>query len=211
MFRSILLAFAALAISIPDLAEAYTSDGLDGPFLPSASVVLDSTHAVFNFTDFYIPSGVRVSFSNLAAGQPILILATGDIGIAGTLDAGGNSLWLQTPGAINLSGQLDGYSLSLYASSVNFSGTIASAVGSIGTSAGSTVTIGNGSSLCLAGACQPPVYSDNGSLTTGGGNIALCGAGCSLQLAPIPEASSAVQLLTGLGLVGLWARRRQAS
>lgn len=210
MFRSILLAFAALAISIPNLADAYTSDGLDGPFMPSTSVVLDSAQTVFNFTDFYIPGGVSVSFSSLAAGQPILILATGNIDIAGTLDAGGNSLWLQTPGAINLSGNLAGYGLSLYASSVNLSGTNSTAAGSVDTSAGATVTISSGT-LCTAGNCQAPLYSDNGSLSVGGGNIALCSADCSPQLAPIPEPGSDTLLLTGLGLIGLMVRRRQAS
>jgi hypothetical protein len=104
------VAASALALAMffsSAAANAYTSTGADGAFQPTVSVALDPAQQVFNFTDIFIPGGVTVSFGGLTSAQQILLLATGNIGIAGTLDAGANSLWIETPGSISLTGSLN--------------------------------------------------------------------------------------------------------
>jgi len=171
----------ALLIFIPPVtANAYTSSGADGLFQPTASVVLNSSQTVFNFTSILIPTGVTVSFNSISS-QPIEFLATGNVDIAGTIDLGGNSIWIQTPANISLTGSLigsAGSSLSLYAG-----------LGSVPALAG--VPISNSGSLTIA---------NGGSLILGGGNI---------TLAPVPEPSEYMLMLMGFGLVGLFAKRRK--
>jgi len=147
--RFILLALVSVLCFSPVAATAYTSSGADGLFQPTASVVLDQP--IYNFTSIYIPSGVTVSFGQLSSAQPIELLASGNIDIAGTLDMGANSLWLETTGVISFSGSLNsssGGSLNLVAGNVNASG--------IFNIPSSSITINNG-----------------GNIITGGGNIIL--------------------------------------
>jgi len=209
----------AMAILIPSTADAYTSNGSDGQFQPMVSGVLDSTQSVFNFTNIVIPNGVTVSFGGIAAGQPIEILATGNIDIAGILDGGGNSLWIQTPEAIAFSGTLDGSNLTVDASSINISGTVASInAGTISINVGNgddiggggTVT-GSGATLCLSGSCQPPLNSGSVSIISpvGGGTINMCTTDCSLQIASVPEADSHYLMLCGLAVIGAIAHRKK--
>ena len=90
--RSFTTAFALLIVLAPVTASAYTSTGADCLFQPTTSFVLNnSTQSIFNFTDIYIPSGVTLSFNDLASTQPIEILATGNIDIAGSLNFGKRS------------------------------------------------------------------------------------------------------------------------
>jgi hypothetical protein len=97
-----------MALSLSGAAAHATlmSTGADGSFQPATSVVLDPTRQIFNFTDIFIPVGVTVSFGGLSSSQPVELLATGNIDIAGVLDAGTNSLLIETPGTIGLSGSL---------------------------------------------------------------------------------------------------------
>lgn len=146
--------FVSAMIFCPVAANAHTSDGSDGSFLPTVNTTLDASRPVFNFTDFYIPAGVTVDFSGLAASQPIELLATGDINIVGTLDGGANSLWIETPGNITLSGTLSGYRLTLASgSSITINGTINTSGGGSPTSGGiigGGLVISNGDNSPLA-------------------------------------------------------------
>lgn len=146
--RNTVLALTFAISFSPLAANAYTSDGTDGLFHPVDSVVLDLTQQIFNFTSIYIPNGVMVSFNGLASSQPIQFLATGDIYIAGILDAGANDLWVETPGSILVPGTLAaaGASLSLVANTIDLSGAVTTAGGGTTGSGGGDLTItGRGS------------------------------------------------------------------
>jgi len=68
------------------------STGADGDFAPAANIALQMPDSgVFNFGTVNIPSGVKVSFVKNAANTPVIILATGKVTIAGTLDISGGS------------------------------------------------------------------------------------------------------------------------
>jgi hypothetical protein len=217
------LSAAVLAFVLSPVAGfAVTSTGADGSFNPTASVVLDATQSIFNFTDIFIPAGVAVSFSGLASAQPIELLATGNINIAGTLDAGSNSLLLEAPGTINLSGSLKvSGSLSIF---------IDGATGIGG------APLGNGSAGVILTSCTanctvlsppmqitfaPPAGVINITappvlIATGGeiGNITLTCNNCSqipldpvLTLSPVPEPDSWALLL--FGLIAMFAMSRR--
>ena len=177
--RNAVSALALVILFSPVAANAYTSNGTDGKFEPTVSMVLDSTQQIFNFTSIFIPSGVIISFSGLASAQPIEMLATENIDIAGTLDAGTNSLWIETPGSITLSGFLNassGSTLSLVASIINLSGT---------------------------------VNIPGGSVTDGGGVLSICSncyLEPRGTLSPVPEAD--VWVMLSLGLCALFAASR---
>jgi hypothetical protein len=66
------------------------STGADGAFNPTVDTRLQlPDDGVFNFTSVNIPSGVRVSFAENTTNTPAVILATGDVSIAGTIDLNG--------------------------------------------------------------------------------------------------------------------------
>ena len=68
------------------------STGADGNFSPTTDVALQvPPSGVFNFTDVNIPSGVTVTFAKNAANSPVVILATGNVVVAGTIDISGKS------------------------------------------------------------------------------------------------------------------------
>lgn len=68
------------------------STGADGPFNPTANTTLTlPASGVFNFTTVNIPSGVTVTFTKNAANTPVVILATGDVTIAGIINVSGTS------------------------------------------------------------------------------------------------------------------------
>jgi hypothetical protein len=181
LLRSAILALTWAALLCPFAAQAYVSNGSDGQFHPTVSTVLDATHTIFNFTDIIIPSGVIVSFSGLAAAQPLELLAMGDIGIAGTVNAGLNNLWIETPGTLIMSGSLNtsGNAIVLVANTLDFSG---------------TVDIQNGQT-----------GSGAGTLPGGSGGISSCSGDCA-SLSPVPEPGVWTMLL--LGLAGLFIASR---
>ncbi len=215
--RSVVTALSLVIFFSPVTAKAYTSSGADGLFQPTTSVVLNSTQSIFDFTNIFIPSGVTVNFSGLSSAQPIELLATGNIDIAGTLNMSANSLWIETPGSLSVSGSLNslGGTLSLVASNVNLSGSITNAGGSIsltdtggtlpgsglcsGTSAGGvTLLIAGGGGSVISGSCSGPL------LGAGGGGIITPGG--SIVLSPVPEPDGWVML--SLGLCALFAVSR---
>lgn len=78
----------------PWLAFAFNSGstGADGAFSPTVSqeVVLPPS-GVFNFTNVNIPAGVTITFKKNAANTPVVMLASGDFAISGTLDVSGKA------------------------------------------------------------------------------------------------------------------------
>jgi hypothetical protein len=178
--RSFTTAFFLLIVLAPVTASAYTSTGADGLFQPTTSVVLNnSTQSIFNFTDIYIPSGVTLSFSDLASTQPIELLATGNIDIAGSLNFGTSNFWIETPGSISISGSINstGGNLSLVANTVNLSGVLnlPNSVLNIGTNGGNSSLTNSGASgaICLSSGTSNNCSSSNGSITLGNGSITL--------------------------------------
>lgn len=85
------LLLIATTLTAPQ-AFAYDSGstGADGAFAPAASVTLPlPPSGIFNFTSVNIPRDVTVRFQRNAANTPVVILASGDVFIGGTLDVSG--------------------------------------------------------------------------------------------------------------------------
>ena len=79
------------------------STGADGAFAPATTqtiVVPDS--GVFNFTTVNIPLGVTITFNRATNNKPLIILASGDVVITGTITVDGK------PGNSNNTGGLSG-------------------------------------------------------------------------------------------------------
>ncbi len=194
--RSLVRQLSVLALGLcllPQHAAALTSDGSDGVFHPFASVVLGVGDALFNFTDIFIPDGVMVSFSELAVGQPIHLLATGSIDIAGSIDAGSNALWIETPGTFTLTGSISGGSLTLYA------GTLIAGGPATGPDRG---PLGSGGTISLGGGRPSGTTGGSGS---SGGDITI-----HAVPSPVPEPESFALMLAGLGVIGFRVRRLRA-
>ncbi|HTY98669.1 MAG TPA: PEP-CTERM sorting domain-containing protein, partial [Rhodocyclaceae bacterium] len=185
-------------------ASAYTSTGADGAFQPTGSVVLDAAAGVFNFTDIDIPVGVTVTFSDWSSPGPIEFLATGDIHIAGTLDAGSYGLWIETPGTIFVSGSVaSASSLWLYAAGAGGPDPITGG-GSGSSASGSLILAGGGSIGGLGGG---PVVVGGGGVVPGGGPG--CTGGCTVAVT-VPEPETWAMLSGGLAAMLALSRRRRA-
>tara|TARA_R110000850_G_scaffold259265_1_gene386072 strand:- start:7381 stop:8841 length:1461 start_codon:yes stop_codon:yes gene_type:complete len=89
--RHRILAFALVA-ALPHAAMAFDSGstGSDGAFNPTVNTVLDLPEdGIFNFTTVNIPSGVTVSFNRNTTNTPVVILASGDVTVAGAITVNG--------------------------------------------------------------------------------------------------------------------------
>jgi len=85
-------ATVALALSGTALAFNSGSTGADGAFNPSVSTQVQLPESgIFNFTTVNIPSGVTVTFKRNTTNTPVIILATGNVTITGTIDLSGTS------------------------------------------------------------------------------------------------------------------------
>ncbi|HEX7047285.1 MAG TPA: hypothetical protein VF275_06925 [Gammaproteobacteria bacterium] len=74
------------------------STGSDGAFNPTVDTVLQlPPDGIFNFTSVNIPVGVTVTFTRNATNTPVVMLASGDIIIDGTLHVNGG--WSMPAGA----------------------------------------------------------------------------------------------------------------
>ncbi|MFQ5839703.1 MAG: hypothetical protein ACE5HK_03175, partial [Candidatus Methylomirabilales bacterium] len=95
----LLSATLLLATPGPGAAQSFSSGstGVDGPFNPTCTptpcsvTVTLPPDGVFNFTTITIPSGVTVIFTRNAANTPVILLATGNVTINGTIDVSGGS------------------------------------------------------------------------------------------------------------------------
>lgn len=79
----------AVAALIPGSALAFNSGstGADGAFTPTVNTELQLPESgVLNFTSVNIPTGVKVTFKRNTTNTPVVLLASGDVTIAGTLD-----------------------------------------------------------------------------------------------------------------------------
>ena len=92
--RAIAIAAALGACCAPFAAFAFNSGstGADGPFAPTVNTTVPlPPSGIFNFTSVTIPVGVTVKFQRNVTNTPVVILASGDVTIAGTLDISGFS------------------------------------------------------------------------------------------------------------------------
>jgi hypothetical protein len=90
--RAIAIAIAVGASCAPLGASAFTSGstGASGALAPTVNTTVPlPPSGIFNFTSVTIPAGVTVKFERNATNTPVVILATGDVTIAGTLDVRG--------------------------------------------------------------------------------------------------------------------------
>ena len=83
-----MLSTFVLLLSSAALFPQIGGTGVDGPFTPMTSTVLDTTAngGVFQFTMIVIPSGVSVA---LTGTNPAVLQSQGVVDIAGTLGADG--------------------------------------------------------------------------------------------------------------------------
>ena len=92
--------FTALMAGKPVFAFQSGSDGSDGAFAPTADTSLTMNESgIFNFTTVDIPAGVTVTLDKNAGNTPLVILASGDVNILGTLsvDGGDGAALGETP------------------------------------------------------------------------------------------------------------------
>jgi hypothetical protein len=92
--HSVLLGASLLLLPTVGAAQSFNSGstGADGPFNPASNTTLAlPPTGVFNFTQINIPSGVVVTFTRNAANTPVVLLATGNVTINGTLDVSGSA------------------------------------------------------------------------------------------------------------------------
>ena len=81
------------------------STGADGAFNPTTSQTIDlPATGVFNYTSVNIPTGVTINYNKTTSNAPVVILASGDVTIAGTIDVSGSNGWDGCDGVANNSG-----------------------------------------------------------------------------------------------------------
>jgi hypothetical protein len=80
------------------------STGADGAFSPAANTELQlPPNGIFNFTTVNIPSGVTITFKKNATNTPVVILASGNVTVAGVINInGGHSTNVGAAGDGNL-------------------------------------------------------------------------------------------------------------
>jgi hypothetical protein len=85
--------FAAMMLALaPGWALAFSSGstGADGPFSPTVNTVVQlPPSGIFNYTTVSIPAGVTVTYQRNTTNSAVVILTTGDVSIAGTLNVSG--------------------------------------------------------------------------------------------------------------------------
>lgn len=90
------LLLASLTIT-PVVAAPFVSGstGADGAFAPTANTTVQlPPSGVLHYTTVNIPAGVTIKFAKNSANTAVVMLTTGDVAIAGTIDiSGGAALW----------------------------------------------------------------------------------------------------------------------
>jgi hypothetical protein len=87
-------AWACALLLAPTFTYAFESGstGADGEFKPTVNTVLEvPPSGVFNFTTVDIPAGVTVTFKKNATNTPVVVLASGNVTVAGALNLSGGS------------------------------------------------------------------------------------------------------------------------
>jgi len=95
LHKLILKRVAALMLAlVPSLAFAFSSGstGADGAFSPTVNTTVTlPPSGIFNYTTVTIPAGVTVTYLRNTTNTPVVILASGDVAIAGTLSVSGTN------------------------------------------------------------------------------------------------------------------------
>lgn len=79
-------------LAAPALAYDSGSTGADGDFSPTVNTELQiPASGVFNFTTVNIPAGVTVTFKKNTTNTPVVMLASGNVTIAGTINVSGGA------------------------------------------------------------------------------------------------------------------------
>lgn len=141
----------ALSAAVPSMASTISITGADGPFaLPPAGVIpmtgadgrlapaTDYTlpyraDGLFDFTSIDLGTGITLRFDPQT--RNVKLSSLGDILIAGTIDASGIQLALETPGRMVITGSISAGSISL---------------ADTGTLADDPLRIGSGGSILLS-------------------------------------------------------------
>lgn len=196
-FRTLMVVAAAFMSMVCSVTHAGTFDsgstGADGAFAPTTNTVVPlPPSGVLNYTSVNIPTGVTVSFQRNAANTPVVILASGLVKIAGTIDISGGAgttstlpvvLGVTNRGGVGGPGGFNGGMGGAPEQNRNGgsgygpgagSGSTTSCSGGCG-AGGSFATAGSASSSCLAG----PTYGSNAMLPVIGGSGGGGGAGDS--------------------------------
>ncbi len=125
---SVVLAFFSCTVFLTALgnnAIAAISTGADGLFHPLSDVTLTIPESgVFNFTGIVVDAGIMV---NVAGGAPsISWLAAEDIIVAGTINASGITLNMETPGLLSVlqSGAIHAAGISIATSGIELTGSL---------------------------------------------------------------------------------------
>ncbi len=89
--RTLVAALMAMGVASPALAVFNSgSTGADGAFNPTVNTELQlPPSGIFNFTSVNIPVGVTVTFRKNTTNTPVVILASGDVTVAGTINVSG--------------------------------------------------------------------------------------------------------------------------
>lgn len=95
-FRTLMVVAAAFMSMVCSVTHAGAFDsgstGADGAFAPTTNTVVAlPPSGVLNYTSVNIPAGVTVSFQRNAANTPVVMLASGTVKIAGTIDLNGGT------------------------------------------------------------------------------------------------------------------------
>lgn len=95
MKTKLTLAATAIILALGStVAQAFTSGstGSDGAFSPTVNTQLTlPASGVFNFTSVNIPTGVTVTFKKNALNTPVVLLASGNVTIAGIVNVSGTN------------------------------------------------------------------------------------------------------------------------
>jgi hypothetical protein len=207
------------------------STGADGSLLVTSNLTLSlMPDAVFDFTTLNISAGSLLDFGTTDAATTIYLLATSDIVIDGSLNAGAASLVISTPGSITLNNNLPNSSnITLFGNSLILgqSATLGgnSVQATITRNPSGSVSITNGTNVSIVNLDQP--------ITNIGGNISITGPGAIVignlntvpsavtisdfnipvsypivTLVPTPLPATALLFMTGFGLMSLFYRKR---
>lgn len=90
--RLLLTLCVVLALTPASSLAAFDSGstGALGAFNPTSSIIVDlPPDGILNYTTVNIPAGVTVKFKKNQTNTPVVMLATGDVTIAGTIDVSG--------------------------------------------------------------------------------------------------------------------------